>query len=288
MCAGGRNGRVRLALLLMIFASGFGFYACMPEPLEVENIPVIRPQIVVSSQILSDTLVVVALTKTLGALDAGKRSDPYDLIAEIAINDAFVTITTKGVTYELKHLQDGAYQGFYIPLAAGDECHLSVKSAAFGEVSATTVVQQPVYFDTLKAETYYNGFDEFAQVSYMLTDPPSTNYYMINVQGAKKDVVIKNIMNPDAYIKLLEDGEFNGLVFSDVFNSAPYKFEEGDSIAISLANVSKDYYDFLKLRVVNRLGLVEYLSEPIDYPSNVRGGRGFFNLHIPDVRVVVL
>ena len=36
------------------------------------------------------------------------------------------------------------------------------------------------------------------------------------------------------------------------------------------------------------LFLVEFLGEPINYPSNVKGGKGFFNLYIPDFRIFVL
>ncbi|HYC84590.1 MAG TPA: DUF4249 domain-containing protein [Chryseosolibacter sp.] len=272
----------------MACSVGLGFGSCMPDPLEVSGIPAVKPEIVVSSQILSDTLVVVALTKTIGALDASEDSDPYKLIDEIAVTDATVSITTKGKSYILPHLQDGAYQGHHIPMQPGDTCALNVTSPSLGLVSASTIVQQAVMFDTVTAGIYPYGDLKFAQVSYRLTDPAAQNYYMINVQAAKREVRIRNVMNPDAYIKLVEDNSFNGTSFSEVFISAPYKFESGDSIAVSLVNVTKDYYDFLKLRAVNRLGLVEYLSEPITYPTNVKGGRGYFNLHIPDVRVLVL
>jgi hypothetical protein len=283
----GMNRKRQPVYFALLMAVALSLFCCMPEPLEVDDIPDITPEIVVSSQILSDTLVVVALTRTISALDAGEETDPYELIDKIAIKDAVVTLTTNGKTYLLPHLQDGAYEGYHIPLAVGHECHLNVVSPEYGEVSASTIVQEPVFFDTLTAETFISSFS-YAQVSYSLVDPPASNYYMINVQAANKNVMIQNVMNPDAYIKLLEDKPFNGSTFSEVIYSAPYKFVRGDSVAVSLVNVAREYYDFLKLRVVNRLGLVEYLSEPINYPTNVKGGRGYFNLHIPDVRVVVL
>jgi hypothetical protein len=55
-----------------------------------------------------------------------------------------------------------------------------------------------------------------------------------------------------------------------------------------LASISKPYYDFLKVRSDNRFSFVEFAGEPINYPTNVQGGYGFFNLHTPDVRIFVL
>ena len=48
----------------------------LPDPLEVDDIPVVKPQIVVSSQIVPDQSLVVLLTKTFGALGANDDSDP--------------------------------------------------------------------------------------------------------------------------------------------------------------------------------------------------------------------
>ncbi len=263
--------------------------ACIPEPLEVGQVPGAEPQIVVSSQIISDTLVVVGLTRTIGALDASKETDPYILKEQVAIKDATVTLTVKGQTYTLPHLQDGGYEGYHIPLNPGDVCHLHVVSPTMGEVSATTVVQDPVLFDTVQAEYYvHKDYMTYARVTYALQDPEVTNYYILNVNNAKREVMIDNALNPEAYLKLLDDKSFNGTYFSEVVISAPERFVQGDSIAVTLTNISKDYYDFLKLRITNRLGLVEYLSEPINYPTNVVGGRGFFNLHKPDVKILVL
>lgn len=270
-------------------AALFAGVSCIPDPIEVSQVPVVAPQIVVSSQIISDTLVVVGLTKTIGALDASNDSDPYELKEQIAITDATVTLTVNNVTYTLPHLQDGAYEGYFIPLKIGDAVDLNVVSPSMGSVSATTTVQEIVVFDTVRAEFYvHKDYMTYARVTYALQDPSVSNYYLLNVNNAKRNVMIDNALNPQAYIKLLDDGAFNGAYFSEVVISAPQRFSKGDSVAVSIANISKDYYDFLKLRVSNRLGLVEYLSEPINYPTNVVGGRGYFNLHMPDVKIMVL
>lgn len=263
--------------------------SCVPEPLDVDGLVFPDTQIVVSSMILPDKSVAVLLTKSIGALEASEESDPRKLIEDIAINDAEVTLTMNDSVYRLNLLQDGIYQAFGIPLAEGHECHLKVVSPSLGSVTATTVVQSPIYFDTVNAVPYVNEYNDYwAQVTYTIQDPPSENYYLLNVQEARRKEVVENILKPDAYTRQVDDKAFNAQKFSERFPAMNKNFYPGDSIEVSLSNVSLDYFNYVTLRLENKLELVEIFSEPIHYPTNVRGGRGFFTLHLTDVRVIVL
>jgi len=276
-----------LSTVLMMAAGMLS--SCTPDPLEVDNVKLPETKIVVSSLILPDSSLAILLTKSIGALEANEESDPQSLIAEIAINDADVIITTNDSIYSLKLLQDGVYQGFGIPMVVGRECHLKVVSKSLGEVSATAVVQAPIYFDTVRAEAYLNEYNDYwAQITYIIKDPPSPNYYLLNVQKARGKDFVKDILKADAYTRPVEDKTFNDQEFSEMFRTMNKNFYPGDSIEVSLANVSEDYFNYVKLRLENHLELVEVFSEPVYYPTNVRGGRGFFNLHLTDVRVIVL
>ena len=94
-------------IILIIMVS----FSCTPDPLDVDNLTFPETRIVVSSVILPDTSVAVLLTKSIGALEANEETDPRDLIADIAINDAEVTLTVNDSVYALKLLRDGVYQG---------------------------------------------------------------------------------------------------------------------------------------------------------------------------------
>ena len=270
--------------LIPIMVSG-----CLPEPLDVDGLPVVKPEIVVSSQMVSDQSIVVLLTKTFGALDASDDSDPEELLKQIAIDDAVVAITGPLGTYQLEPLDNGLYVGLLIPFEVGQQYTLTASSEMMGEVSATTTVKPMVSFDDIKAELIYNGYDDtLAQITYRIHDPPDRNWYMLNVQEVERADVIENLINPRAFTRVLEDTDFNGKTFQETFRVFPRDFIPGDTIAVSLSNVSKEYYDFISLRLDNRYTFVEYLSEPVNYPSNVKGGRGFFNLYIPDFKIFVL
>jgi len=273
---------ILLGMLVMLFA-------CIPDPLEVKGVPEVKPQIVVSSQIIPDESLVVLLTRTFSALDADENSDPEVLLSQIAVNDALVIITGPSGTDTLQSLDNGIYGGVFIPFVEGDEYQLYIRSKSLGEATATTTVKPQVTFDDIEAELYLNGFgDTLAQITYTLNDPVGTNWYMLNVQEVEREDFEDNLLNPRAFTRLVEDEDFDGSDFSEMFRVFPRDYAPGDTIAVSLSNISDEYFAFMKLRQDNRFNLVEYLGEPVNYPSNVTGGKGFFNLYIPDVRTFVL
>jgi len=262
---------------------------CLPDPLDVDGIPVVKPQIVVSTQIIPDQSIVVLLTKTFGALEASDQSDPEALLNQIAVNDAIVTITGPAGTFILSSLDNGAYGGLVIPFQAEEEYELKIKSESLGEVSAVATVKPLVAFESISAELYFTGFDDtLAQVTHQFKDAIGKNWYMLNVQHIEGDELLKDLLNPDSFTRLLDDGSFDGQAYGETFRVFPRDFSPGDTIAVSLSNISQDYYNFMELRLDNRFSFIEYLSEPINYPSNIEGGKGFFNLYVPDIRLFIL
>ncbi len=276
-------------IAIWIFSMGFIsmlFYSCLPDPLEVEGVPKIKPQIVVSSQILTDRSLVVLLTKSFGALDASDDSDPQELLNQIAINDATVTVTGPQGTDTLNFISSGIYGGLTNQLAGGETYSLHVSSPSMGEVKASTTVKPQVRFDEIEAELFFNGFDDtLAQITHRFQDRPGRNYYMLNVQRFRQRNLEEQLLNPRAFIRLLTDETFDGELYAEDFRVFPTDFSNGDTVAVYLSNISEEYYRFIKLRVDNRFSFVEFLGEPINYPSNVEGGKGFFNLYLPDIRL---
>lgn len=262
--------------------------SCLPEPLDIQKVPVVKSEIVVSSQIIPDSSLVVFVTKTVGALDASDDSDPLELLNLIAVNDAIVTLDGPQGKDTLTFLQNGAYRSLLTPFEPGEVYHLHVNSAEMGEVRATTKVKAKVDFTEIDAELFYNGFnDTLAEITYTFIDSPEPNWYMVNVQEVEQEDFVENLLNPRAHTILMTDEEFNDKSFTEKFRVFPRDYNPGDTIAVTLSNISEDYFQFMKLRIDNRFSFVEYISEPINYPSNVQGGKGYFNLYVPDVRLLV-
>lgn len=263
-------------------------WSCLPEPLPVDDIPKLETKIVVSSQIIPNTGLVVFVSRSIGALDAGDDSDPENLIAQIAISDAVVTLQVDETLDTLENLGNGLYGNIILDWQNNIDYTLTVNTTSLGSVSAVTRLPDFVSFNEVSATIFDNGFDSLAQISYRLTDPIGENYYMINVQRFRSSQELNSLVNPRIFTRLFDDKAFDGEEKGETFNVLFQEFSEGDSIAVSMANISKAYYDFLKVRSDNRFSFVEFAGEPINYPTNVKGGYGFFNLHTPDVRVFIL
>lgn len=273
-----------LFLFGLIIVSG-----CLPEPLPVDGIPQLKPKIVVSTRLTSAQSVIVLLTKSVGALDASDDSDPEELISQIAINDARVVLQHESVTYLLEWVDNGLYTTGQIQLEPGQEYTLHVESPSMGRVQATTSVKRMVPFDFLEAQIFYNGYDTLAQISYGFTDPPGDNFYMLNVQRLTRSGGADDIINPEIFTELLNDESFTGNEYIDRIRIAVRRdFIPGDTLWISLSNISQEYFDFMTVRIDSRFNFSDFLGEPANYPSNVEGGLGFFNLYIPDVRILEL
>jgi hypothetical protein len=263
---------------------------CIPDPLEVKNIPGIKTEIVVNTQIIPDGSIMVFLSKTIGAIDVSDNDDPVEVLNYIAVNDATVTIDGPNESYPLLFLGAGFYGGVNIDFVSGETYALIVNSESLGTVTATTTAMKQVLFESIEVDRYFNGFDyTLAQVTYTIQDPVEKNNYMISVQRISLDdpPLYERVLNPRTYTRLVNDEDFEGEI-AEEFRAAWQDYEAGDTAMVSLANVSKEYYDFIKLRLDNRVGFVEFVSEPLNYPSNVIGGRGYFNLYIPDIRFFIL
>src|SRR5690606_10171857 len=261
------------------------WWSCLPDPLEVRNIPALKPEIVVNTQIIPDESLVVFLTKTFGALEASDDSDPFELVDAIAVNDATVILDGPTSSDTLLFLGAGIYGGLTLSLNAGETYTLRVISPSMGTVRATTTVTPRVEFESLSLKRYFNGYDDtLMQVSYSINDPEDRNFYMINVQRLTlRDDLAERLLNPYVYTRVIDDAEYNGMVITDTLHATPRDYAPGDTVAVFLSNIQESYYNFIKLRLDNRVGFMEFVSEPVNYPTNVEGGRGFFNLHLPDV-----
>ncbi|MEX1241375.1 MAG: DUF4249 domain-containing protein [Cyclobacteriaceae bacterium] len=279
----------KLAIGFLITGMLSFLISCLPDPLEVDSMPKANAEIVVSTQIVPDGSLIVLLTRTFGALEASDDSDPEELLEFISVNDALVILEGPQGRDTLPLLRNGVYGGSFIPFAEGEKYNLYINSAESGEISATTEVKRTVDFSKIDAELFYNGFgDTLAQITYTFNDAPEEkNWYMINVQEVEREDFVENLLNPRAFTILLADDEFNGQAYSEKFRVFPRDYEPGDTIAVSLSNISEEYYQFMKLRIDNRFTFVEFVSEPVDYPSNVAGGKGYFNLYVPDVELFV-
>lgn len=274
---------ILLVAILAVFAA-----ACIPKPLEINDIAKLQPKVTVSSQLFPGGAMVVLITKSVSALEAGRGSDPEELLSRAAIADAQVTLTVGDEVITLPNLGGGLYGNINLDLQTNRDYMLKVKTIELGEVYAITQVKPLVPFRTVQATLYKSQFDSMALVRYSLQDPPGPNYYMVNIQKFSQIQQITSLLNPRIFTHLVTDSAFDGQIHEAEFKVLFRRYKEGDTVAVTMASVSKDYYDFLKARFDRRYSAGAFATEPLNYKSNVKNGLGFFNLFLPDGRVFVL
>ncbi|MEJ0029841.1 MAG: DUF4249 domain-containing protein [Bacteroidota bacterium] len=252
--------------------------SCIPDPLDLE-VDQLKPKLVVTSHVDQGT-VDILLTRSVGALDANDDTDLFELINEASVSDAVVRIQSNGVTYDLNAF-GGAYAISGMPLVAGQTYALYAHSAKDGTVSATTVYPQPISFRDVSVKTTIIGNDSLAQVFYSIDDPSGQNWYIVTAAHVRSGAN-KEHLNPRIVAKTIDDTGLDGTIIGGDFKIPFIEVQTGDFVTVTLQNVGKDYFDYVKLREDTQFGIAAAVGEPVNYPTNIQGGLGFFALFYID------
>lgn len=256
-------------------------YGCFPGPLEVDNVPVPNEQVVVGSYLIPDNFIVVSLSKTITALQAGPESNLNAVIPRLLIPGVEVTVTANSNIYPMTEIVRGIYRIDDIPREAGTKYTLSFVNPFNGQSSHAEAVVLPfVGFSDVKAKLYRTSYDVNLKVSFQIEDPPGDNWYMVNAQQIGNAIDLSQI----PFTKVYDQSAVKGNILEDEFLVLFKQFSEKDTVLVSMANISEEYFEFLELRSSQQFQLTEGLGEPINYPTNVHNGLGFFNVHLPDAR----
>ena len=119
--------------------------------------------------------------------------------------------------------------------------------------------------------------------------PNQSNFYVLSVYsrnsnkgGLDVNAFFKNGSNNIEYQELIDDKDQNGDMIERSFNLSSISTD--DSLMVLLSNISEGYFSFLESRERSGNPLSEITNEPVNYPSNVNRGLGYFNTHYPSIR----
>ena len=288
--------------VLFLFISLIVNSGCLkPIDMELEPHPV---KLVVASQIIPNNFMIVSLTKSFSAL-ANPTNDSIknigsDFMKGLLVENAIVTVSYQNRTDTLFMTSPGIYVSVSELNASNGFYTLHAKDPFTGqEILATSSILPKVVFDSIIPIVNKLSKDSsVVSVRYSIFDDPGTeNWYMVNYYTrVKNDPKIANI-DINSYFKkgtnkLLADFD---LLSDKTFENNKYSKETllrgvlgDDSIAVTLSNISEGYFQFLSA-YKKSAGLFNALTgEPINYPSNVSNGYGYFNTHYPDIHLFFL
>ena len=276
---------MRIIFILVIFNF---LMSCQPEPLIVDNVPTADKKMVVSTVVGSDQLLTLFLTRSYGALD-GDVNTNSNLLSEFVVPNAEVWVTHDNGESLLENIGQGLYGTDDINLISGKTYQLEIYDAASNQsVNSSTEMKEKSRFDELSIEMDVGGIDTVILVKYKFPDLVGRSYFMVNVQKASEAFVTpESILNNRVFTYLVnDDNSVNNYIegeFLALFRNISYR----DTMMISLSNISYEYYDYLD-RINNGFLGPSLITEPYNYPTNILGGYGFFNLYYKDNRFLVL
>ncbi|MBL4710223.1 MAG: DUF4249 domain-containing protein [Flavobacteriales bacterium] len=274
--------------LLVLLAN---FVACTPEPIDID-LPQADPKLVVYSQALPNQALIVTLSKSFSALSSPNENN-IDSTQQDSINNLFLNqflvdnaiITIQGADYNdtLLRVTKGVFVAPLFPFTPGNSYQLNAHDPVTGfSVSSNATTLPIVGFDTISAKRGSGEDSLEITLNYKVNDPVGENYYLVNVYT---DSIPQN-----NFFSFDSNSEGNSISFSDrefaqgkVEREDKFQVTNTDTLVVSITNISKEYFDFLEAR--KRSGN-SFLSEPIEYPSNIINGLGYFNLHAPSASVI--
>lgn len=281
---------------LLIFAA---LYSCTPDPIDLE-MEAIDSKPVVSSQIIPYQTMFISLTRSFSALSNSTTDDNLvnaDFLQKVLIQNAFVTVSYLGKVDTLNMIAPGIYGSVNTLQYEYGTYTLFAKDLETGKsITAVTQINPLVSFDTLTAQLIKSPKDTDVVIGYSFKDIPGvSNWYVINyyvkqdtVSGANLDIAnyFEQGSNKLNEFELLSDKLFEGGVYTG--SRKLRNIKSTDTLAITLSNISEGYFNFLHT-YLNSGNVVNQISgEPINYPTNVSNGYGYFSAHYPDVRIIDL
>lgn len=265
--------------------------ACRPKPIDIK-VKAAPEKLVISSTIVPNQIMVISLTKSFSALESQANSDTVSnaQLEKVLVKGAFVTVSYAGRTDTLEELSDGVYGSATVLLSNYRDYFLYARDNATGqEITATTSMMPYKTFDTINV---YKSPKGVCTVHYRLTDDVSNkNYYVVNfvrkLNNNNSSGIQRYFVNGNGdfenYMELLTDESFTNGVYENTKELS--SVGPADSIAVSVANISRGYYEFLSAFKRSGNFINALTAEPIHFPTNVNNGYGFFNAYYPQVKV---
>lgn len=269
---------------------GLGLFSCEPNPIEID-LPAHEPKLVIATQVAPEKYMLVQVSKSFSSLASNSDSLATDttFMKSLVVEHALVQVTFNGRTETLKHLRNGLYISSNIVQNYRQTYTLHVRDSVSGlECSAATEMLAPLTFETLAPEVIRTTQDTTVNLHFSIADQePEKNYYLISLAGASR----KNVLPWKGTKSAKSIQEQIILVNDDAMQHGRYTATEklalaaSDSLVVSLSNISEPYYRYLEL--YNKSGnlMNQLTGEPINLPTNIQNGYGYFSAHNPTGQV---
>lgn len=280
-----------------IFCINFVFLlillGCVPKPIPIE-LEQAEQKLVVASQVIPNSVMVMTLSRSMDTKGFNSNNDSLtqEVLDQLLVDSGLVTISYNGITDTLFYSGlPGVFVSLNTPQYLNTTYYLKAKDYITGmEVTSTAFMLNQVNFDTVSASIDSNNFFKEITVDFTFDDPSQeTNWYMVNFYAeadtgsTSGGVDLSENENIKQETIILSDKNFTN---SNVSVSHKLIDWEQDTVFVSISNISEGYYNYLNARLRSGNLFTSIVSEPVNHPTNIEGGYGFFTTHVPSLRTV--
>ena len=281
--------------VLVFILIGITIISCLPESLFIEVEPA-ESQLIVSSVNIDTLGFSVFITRSFSALEGNEDSLSQDFINKIVVSNAKVTLTIGTNTMKLESLEEvpGIYFIDELPIEDSQLLRLDVFDSTTGHsVYAETQVVPPVSLNTAGFLEEILDDDTTQCLFFSFKDQvDADNWYALNVLDINTliDDANQNLFSLNGgnggivYEQLISDKEFKEEIYSDTVKILFNKKAKSDTLIFFFTHITKDYFRFLDVR--QRFKGIFSGSEPVNFPTNVVGGLGYFTINYPRITLV--
>jgi len=289
--------RISLFHFLLFFLA---LDSCRPAPLDIDIQPN-PPGLVVASQIIPSTAMAVLLTRSFSALENGTFVKGTGEVApgfleKLIVKGAFVTVSYVGVTDTLFPVD--TIPGLYVSVNTLQIPYQTYSLKAYDPQSNESVEAQTQMLPAVKFDSIYPTAKSDTSVSLKLRfyDPPGHNWYLMNVYRAKTKIGAANLDINSVPFTVGKNQLLKSQLITDyVYNTALIEITAiikgilpTDTIGVTFSNITEGHFLFLSAQNSSGDLFGQFFHEPVNIPTNVQNGYGYFNASDPDVKVIDL
>ncbi|MGB1040008.1 MAG: DUF4249 family protein [Flavobacteriales bacterium] len=280
--------------IIAVLLVGLMAIKCTPKPLDID-LPQAEPKLVISSQVIPGSLMIVTVSRSMDAKGFSIDNDTLtqDVLNQLLVDSGIVTISYNGLTDTLFRAPGtpGVFVSLSTPRILNTNYNLAVKDYNTGmSVTSSAYMLPQVRLNSASAKIDKSGLFSTTKITYSFDDPQGEdNWYMVNFYAQRDSTSTSggvNLNENDDVLKetiVLSDKNFSS---STITASRTVTEWEQDTVFVSISNISEGYYNYLNARLRSGNLFSSLTREPVNHPTNVIGGYGFFTTHIPSVRVV--
>jgi hypothetical protein len=281
------TGKLFLSLLLFTALA-----SCRPKPIDIE-IPQQDARLVISASCINESTVVVAAAYSVTSLrNLEDTSEQGPVPKDMLVDSAIVTIAGAGQLPDtLTSVSSGIYGSRSLKLHPGIKYTLTVidlkKNAA---ATATTVYMPKAEVESVTPEVIRYAEDTVIKLHVRIKNAqPGDRYFMsYNTLAQARELVLEPVSSLTSFspkrIELFEESATDRVITKTLLLDAMPR----DTLAIHIGRVDQHYYKFLDAYKRTGYLINQVTGEPINLPTNISKGFGYFALYRPERRLINL